>query len=346
MAYPKVIDDFKACITMERPSRVPVFALSFTYDFKLAGLTEGQARREVEEVVRSQVDAVKKFDYDWVLIFPDDYIEFEPLGLIMEHDDQLPAMPRDYLPLDRASLAGYRIPDPCKEMRLPIQLETIRRCREVFGNEVLIGGRIAGPFSALGLIYGISPLLLALLDDPDLVRDHLAFFIEHQIAYGQAQIEAGADLLWLGDNVSSSRFISPDHFRDIAAPAAAAVAEAMTQAGSTVIYFTSETRLPRLKMEAELPASALAVSEGVSIPELKKEIRGKKCLIGNLDPALLAHGTAEEVKTATEKAMMENAVGGGYVFNTGEGVMDNSPLENVLAMMKTAKALSAQAARL
>ena len=34
-----------------------------------------------------------------------------------------------------------------------------------------------------------------------------------------------------------------------------------------------------------------------------------------------------------------NLPGGGYIFNTGEGIMSTTPPENVEAMMRTAKAV-------
>jgi hypothetical protein len=94
-------------------------------------------------------------------------------------------------------------------MRLPIHLEMIRRVRAALNDTVCVTGRIAAPFSALGLIYGIETLMMHLIDGPDLLRDNLKFFIDHQIAFGKAQLEAGAHALWLGDCVASSKFLSP-----------------------------------------------------------------------------------------------------------------------------------------
>ena len=74
------------------------------------------------------------------------------------------------------------------------------------GNSVLVMGRIAAPFSTLGLIYGIEELMVGMLTDPGLVNDNLKFFVDHQIAFGQAQLEAGADSLWLGDCCAARGF--------------------------------------------------------------------------------------------------------------------------------------------
>jgi len=226
MAYPGVIDDVRSCCELREPSRVPVFALGLEFDMRTFGITCVQSRFDVDAMVRCKTWAVEAFDYDLTEIFPDDYIEFEPLGLKMSDDPLHPTMPLEYLPMDKATLQGFRIPDPTQDMRLPVHLEMIRQTKAALGNTCCIMGRIAAPFSALGLVYGIDTLLVAMLEQPELVQDNLHFFTEHQIAFGRAQQEAGADILWLGDCVADSTFLSPAWFADFAQSPAAEVAEA------------------------------------------------------------------------------------------------------------------------
>ena len=72
----------------------------------------------------------------------------------------------------------------------------------IASDTVAVMGRVACPFSTLGLIYGIQTLLINVIEDPELVRDNMAYFTDYEIAYGKAQLDAGADGLWLGDCVS------------------------------------------------------------------------------------------------------------------------------------------------
>ena len=337
MAYHGVLEDFRACCELRPPSRMPVFALGLEFDMRVAGLTCRESRTDVGKTVSCIVGAVERYGYDWAVVFPDDYVEFEPLGLAMRDDEDHPTMPAEYPAMDRATLRGFRIPDADNEMRLPVHLEMIRRVREELGDTVCVVGRIAAPFSALGLIYGIDTLLINMLDAPGMVRDNLSFFIHHQIAFGKAQLEAGADVLWLGDCVADSKFLRPEHFREFAFDAAAEVAETLVGMGGLVIYHTCETSVPHLKLQTQLPASAVNVGEGVELASVRRELGGKRRLMGNLDPMLLRDGTPARVAEATEKMIADNLPSGGYVFNTGEGVMRNSPEENVRAMMDTAR---------
>ena len=337
MAYSGVNDDFRACCELRTPSRMPVFALGLEFDMAWFGLSCGESRTDVDKSVQCIAASVEHFDYDWAMVFPDDYIEFEPLGLTMHDDPDHPAMVDEYLPMTSETLRVFSLPDPDRDMRLPLHLEMIQRVKAELGNTVCVGGRIAAPFSTLGLIYGIDTLLIAMLESPELVHDNCRFFVEHQIAFGRAQLDAGADFLWLGDCVADSNFISPAHFAEFAAGPAAQVASNLTADGGLIIYHTAETSLEHLQLQVQLPASAVNVGEGISIRELRTQLDTPKCLMGNFDPKLLRDGTPDEVADATRQMIAENLPDGGYVFDTGEGVMANSPKENVEAMMAAAK---------
>jgi uroporphyrinogen decarboxylase len=341
MAYRNVLQDIRACIELRAPARMPVFALGLEFDMLWNGCSYHQYRSDVDVAVNGIVRAVKHFDYDWAMVFPDDYIEFEPLGIEMRDDPNLPAMAASYLPMTREMLQQFKLPDPARDLRLPIHLEMIRRVRAALGDNACVTGRIAAPFSALGLIYGIEPLMIQLNDDPGFVRDNLKFFVDHQIAFGKAQLDAGVHALWLGDCVASSKFLSPTYFSEFAADAAATVASELVRAGAIIIYHTNETSLPHLKLQAALPVSAVNVGEGVDIARVRNAIGPTRCLTGNFDPFLLRDGTPEQVTEAVAGMIRENRSQPGYIFNTGEGVMATTPPRNVEAMMRAAKAITA-----
>jgi uroporphyrinogen-III decarboxylase len=170
-----------------------------------------------------------------------------------------------------------------------------------------------------------------------LVSDNVKFFIDHQIAFGKAQLEAGADLLWVGDCCASSMFCGLDRCFEFALDAAAEVSAALKKLGGLLIYHTGDTSLPYLAKQVQLPVHAVNVGEGCRLADVKKTLDPKVCLMGNFDPILLRDGSPEEVAESTEKIVRESLPGGRYIFNTGEGVMCDSPAVNVRAMLDAAK---------
>jgi len=337
MAYDGVVEDFAACVRGQRPGRIPVFALGLEFDLAVTGVTCAESRLDVDKTVRCIAESVERFGYDWAVVFPDDYVEFEPLGLVMRNDPDTPAIPARYLTMDADTLRGFRTPDARTDMRLPIHLEMIRKVKERLGDTVCVVGRIAAPFSTLALVYGMDVFLTNLVLDPALVHDNLRFFVDHQIAFGNAQFAAGADLLWLGDCVAASKFISVDHFEEFAFGPAAEVASALADARHHIVYHASEDSLDHLALHAQLPVSALNLGEGVRIGAVRERIGDGMCLMGNFDPILLRDGSPERIARATERMIEEGRCAGGYVFNTAEGVTPDTPPENVLAMMAAAR---------
>jgi uroporphyrinogen decarboxylase len=112
----------------------------------------------------------------------------------------------------------------------------------------------------------------------------------------------------------------------------------MTAAGGLVIYHACETSLPHLELQLDIPANALNVGEGVDIAAVTETLDNRKCLTGNFDPMLLRDGTVSQVIEATAGMVAASGTCSGYIFNTGEGIMSNTPPENVAAMITTARA--------
>jgi uroporphyrinogen decarboxylase len=113
---------------------------------------------------------------------------------------------------------------------------------------------------------------------------------------------------------------------------AAHVASALAGPNTYIIYHAAEASIPRAKLQAQLPVSALNLGEGISIAALRRELGAGKCLMGNFDPLLLRDGTPDQVAEATRTMIRENTRAGGYVFNTGEGITPDTPPDNVTAM--------------
>jgi len=78
----------------------------------------------------------------------------------------------------------------------------------------------------------------------------------------------------------------------------------------------------------------------ITLRELKEKTSGQLCLFGNLQPRLLEHGTAYEVRDAVRQCMEEAKDGGGYVIMPTSAPI-NTPLspiteENYLAYIDAA----------
>lgn len=101
--------------------------------------------------------------------------------------------------------------------RMSDRLEAIRRFREQAGGEIPVMGWVEGALAEACDLRGMSQVMLDLFDRPEWLTELLEVCTEVAIAFARAQVEAGADIIGLGDAVCSQ--ISPKMYRQFALPA-------------------------------------------------------------------------------------------------------------------------------
>src|SRR5512137_1269693 len=142
------IENIRACVDLQVPERLPVFALSQEFDARYAGLTYSQYIQDAETVVWSQLNVIDKFGWDWSWLHLDDTLEFEPLGVGVAAGENIVPATADYLPFTRKQLSALKVPNPKTSARMPLLLDAIAGLREARGDQTCITGRVAAPFSA------------------------------------------------------------------------------------------------------------------------------------------------------------------------------------------------------
>ena len=91
-------------------------------------------------------------------------------------------------------------------------LDAIRRLKAEYGDEAAVVGKTMGPWSLAYHCFGVERFLLLSLDDPDATKLILDRLKEATVAFGVAQIEAGADALTLPDHATGD-LVSGDYYR-------------------------------------------------------------------------------------------------------------------------------------
>lgn len=334
-----VLEDIKQCIKLRVPARVPYLPLGIDFDVWADGkYSHREYRTQSEAMIAIGKNAVDKFGYDWFILFPDDLIEWEFSGIQVTDEEIIPPAVIGYLEPTKDALARLRLPDPDKDGRMPLHLAGLRGLKRELGNKVCIAGRVAAPFTAAALLLGIEPVIFMMLENPELLRKFMDYISRCNVIWAQAQLEAGADILWLGDCIATSRFISVDDYLRFAAEAADRDSQMIQAHGGIIFYHGSENSIPHLKVMAELSFNAINIGDDANIGEVKKEIGKKKCIMGNLAPIkVLQNGTTEEVENETRQILEAAMPGGGYIFCTGEGIPHNAKPENIRTMTNTVR---------
>jgi MtaA/CmuA family methyltransferase len=258
---------------------------------------------------------------------------------VTDLEDLPPAVSR-YLPATEETLRGLRRPaDLGLRGRLARHLEGLRALKRALGDSVCLTGRIAAPFTTISLIVGVQEALLLMLEQPDLLRRYMDFFLDYNDEVARLQREAGADAMWLGDCVATSHFISAAQYAQFAAGPAAESGRRIRERGGICFYHGAEISIPHLQAMAGLGFDAINIGYGVDIAEIKSVIGSKVCIMGNLDTIRVLRPLSPPEVTVEVSRMVEAAKkGGGYIFCTGEGITHDTPAANVTAMARAVRA--------
>jgi uroporphyrinogen decarboxylase len=274
---------------------------------------------------------VDRFGLDGAIVFSDILTVLEALGCEVVFD---PA-PKLTAPIRTAAdAAALRRPDVADA--LAVAPEVIRRWRRA-RPDVPILGFAGAPFTLLcylvegrgskdwvhvkRMLYEAPALAERLLDLlADVVGDHL-----------QNQVDAGAAAVQLFDTWAGA--LSPADFRRWALPASRRALARVT--GAPRIFYTKDTA-PFLPWIPEIGADVVGLDWRVDLATARQAL-GDTPVQGNLDPVRL-FAPPDDIRQEVRRIL---AAGGprGHIFNLGHGILPETPLAGVEAMVETVKAM-------
>ncbi len=277
------------------------------------------------------------FALDIVQAISDPYREAADFGAaIVFPEDGLPVC-RTPLLQDPAHLRALPTPDPHTGKRMSDRLEAIRLLRERVGGAVPIMGWVEGALAEAADLRGVSALLTDLYDRPEWVAELLERCVEVEIAFAQAQIEAGADIIGLGDAVASQ--IAPRMVRQWALPYEqrifAAVHALTTVTGARPLarlHICGDTNRIAADMVAT-GADIIDIDWMVDIPRAAAIFGEGPALCGTFDPvSVMLQGTPDAVYEAVTLALRQG--GPRCISAAGCEIPLNTPHANLHAQTR------------
>jgi len=221
---------------------------------------------------------------------------------------------------------------------------------ELKGTDATLLGFVGLPFTigtyliegATGTKTGFAEMRALRESDPELCQDILKLLAERIAKYASFQIEAGAQVIQVFD--SWAGHLSPEEFDAWAAPYQRSVVSQIKEAHPEVpviIYMAPDQYSKGGALIEKLAASGanvVSVDHTIDIAEarsiLDKAGYEHVGLQGNLDPAVLAEGSPEEIVSAAE-GILSKAGNKAHVMNLGHGIEANTPEPNAALFIKT-----------
>ena len=278
---------------------------------------------------------VRALDVDAAILFADILLPLVPMGIDLEF--AAGEGPVIHNPVrSPADVTALRPVEP--RQSLSHVLAAIRLIRRELGGQTPLIGFAGAPFTLASylvegggsrnyvrtkqLMYGDPQTWHALMEKlARVVADYLV-----------AQVEAGAQAVQLFDSWAGC--LSPDDYRDYVLPHSQLILRAVSATGVPVIHFGTDTAT-LLALLKEAGGDVIGLDWRTPL-DWGWEILGSDVAVqGNLDPvALLVEVPRPELERRVRAILQQAAGRPGHIFNLGHGILPDTPVENVKAVVE------------
>jgi len=229
--------------------------------------------------------------------------------------------------------------DPYKDGKLPIRLKALKMVNDALGKEVNVGFNIPAPFTTASDLLGTENFLKALAKHPEKVHELLEIVTESSFKIIDIVANMGVGF-GMADPISSTSMISENLYRKFSMPYQKKCIDRMKQKSGkgTSLHVCGKSK-KIWKGLVETGISSLSIDNIEDLEEAKKAVGSRVCLVGNVPPVdIVRYGSYDDV-VRESKLCIKKAYDSpkGFILTTGCQIPMDSPIENIQALMDTAR---------
>lgn len=282
------------------------------------------------------VTAAERLGVDAAIIFADILLIVEPLGLSLEFTKG--EGPVIHNPV-RVAADVDRLREIESIERLDYVFDAIRLVRRALPLPLI--GFAGAPFTLAAYITegGASRNYVhtkrLMYEDAGAWRSMMRRISRALALYLNAQIAAGAHAVQLFDSWVGA--LSLDDYREYVLPHTREVIENITRDVPVIHFGTGTSHL--LEAMREAGGDCVGLDWRVSLDEAWSRLGADVSVMGNLDPvALFAH--TDFIRAQTRRILDRAANRNGHIFNLGHGILPETPVDNVIALVDAVHEMS------
>ncbi|HTQ56162.1 MAG TPA: uroporphyrinogen decarboxylase family protein [Bryobacteraceae bacterium] len=325
-----------AALAGQPVDRLPLMPITMMFAADTAGVSYRAYASHGEVLAQAQLVTAERYGFDYVSAISDPAREASDLGATVEwFDSQPPAIVEGRALLaDKAALSRLRLPDPAAPGRMRDRVDAVRLLAASAGETRIVEGWVEGPCAMAADLRGVNTLMLDFYDDPEFVERLVAFVLAMEIRFAQAQIQAGATLIGVGDAAAS--LIGPKFYERFVLAGECALVRAIHQAGALArLHICGNTRRI-LRGMGQTGADIVDLDFLSPLEEGRAAMGEAQILLGNIDPVrVLRDGTPESVTAAI--AECHRQAGRRYIVGAGCEVPRGTPPGNLMALTRYAR---------
>ena len=281
--------------------------------------------------------AVDRLRVDAAILFADLLPILEAMGLKLQYtSDEGPVI---HNPV-RAADDVDRVSELTDLETLGFVLEAARRTRAGLDERLPLLGFAGAPFTLAsyaiegGASRNYRHVKSMMYNDPGAWHALMGRLARAVSLYLNGQIAAGVQAVQLFDSWVGC--LGPDDYRRYVLPHTQAVLASLPAAAPAIHFATGNPAL--LPLMAEAGSAVIGVDWRVRLDDAWRAVGYEHAVQGNLDPTVLL-AQPDEIRRRVHDVLQQAAGRPGHIFNLGHGVLPNTPVENVLAMIDAVREL-------
>lgn len=320
---------YRAVLEDGQPDHLPRLPILMAFAANHIGSNYGAFASDYRVLVEANLRCAESFGMDQVSAISDPYRETAGFGAEIEFvRDGVPRCHRPPL-AGQADLSLLKNPDPRVSPRMLDRVRAVESFRKAVGGRLSILGWVEGPAAEAADLRGVENFLLDLVEEEAFTGELMERCVDVGIAFAEAQIQAGADTIGVGDAICSQ--MSRKMYEHFVLPRQKRLFEAIRRAGARVrLHICGDIRhlLPAI---AHTGADLLDCDWMVPLAEARAAMGPKVVLTGNLDPVrAVMESTPEKIRAALPPLVRE--ANGPYMVGAGCEIPPGTPPENLKAL--------------
>jgi len=221
-----------AILRGEPIDRLAVTPIFMAWSAHFIGRTYRDYYLDADVLAASQQAVTQAFHLDQISAISDPWREASAYGMEFEYPPEGVGKPKESLirdPDDVARVTSFEIE---KAERPRQRVESVATMAAAVGPTHSVLGWVEGPIAEYADLRGVENTFMDLIDKPDMYFQAATVIVDNAIRFARAQIDAGADMIGVGDAVAS--LINPAMYEQFVLPFEKTLIDAIHEAGGTV----------------------------------------------------------------------------------------------------------------
>jgi len=310
---------------VDRPAVTPIF---MAWAARFIGRSYRDYYLDGEVLAQAQIAVVNEFHIDQISAISDPWREASAYGMSFEYPEECVGKPLGHLIQSMEDIKKIKLLDPNEHPRMKQRIDSVGIMAEKIGRTHSVLGWVEGPLAEYADLRGLEAAMMDLMDRPAMFEQVAEVLVQNAIRFAQAQIQAGADMVGIGDAAAS--LIGAELYQRYVLPFEKKLIDGIHEAGAAAKLHICGNINAIIAQMAETGADVIDVDWMVPLREARKLVGPTITLCGNFDPSgVLLQGTPDRVSDAAKTCIGDG--GSRFILMPGCEIPVGTPHANIRA---------------